>query len=208
MTVKNEEVTALVPTITEVPQVIEASKFQETKIFSFEDQQVDILTDDQGNPWFIGSQIAKILGYSNAQKAVRDHVDAEDKLTERIVLSGQNREVITINESGMYSLILSSKLDSSKRFKRWITNEILPSIRKYGVYAKEDTIEQMLNDPDSMITILQKLKEERAKAKELKNENVKLRNLVDELAVKAKMYDKVVDTDGHIGWRVGCNLLR
>ena len=66
----------------------------------------------------------------------------------------------------------------------------------------------MLNDPDSMITILQKLKEERAKAKELKNENVKLRNLVDELAVKAKMYDKVVDTDGHIGWRVGCSLLR
>lgn len=80
-------------------------------------------------PWFIGKDVASILGYSNTAKAIRDHVDDEDKLTERIVLSGQNREAIFINESGLYSLILSSKLPNAKRFKKWVTGEVLPSIR-------------------------------------------------------------------------------
>lgn len=75
------------------------------------------------------------MGYSNPQKAIRDHIDVEDKLTERIVLSGQNREVIFINESGLYSLILSSKLPSAKKFKRWVTSEVLPAIRKTGHYG-------------------------------------------------------------------------
>ena len=78
-----------------------------------------VMINDQ--PWFVGKDIAVALGYSNPQKAIRDHIDVEDKLTERIVLSGQNREVIFINESGLYSLILSSKLPSAKKFKRWVT---------------------------------------------------------------------------------------
>ena len=85
-------------------------------------------------PMFVGSNVATILGYSNPQKAIRDHVDDDDKLTERIVLSGQNREVIIINESGLYSLILSSKLPTAKKFKHWVTSEILPAIRKNGGY--------------------------------------------------------------------------
>lgn len=84
--------------------------------------------------WFIAKDVAETLGYSNTQKAIRDHVDEDDKLTERIVLSGQNREVIIINESGLYSLVLSSKLPSAKKFKRWVTSEVLPSIRKHGGY--------------------------------------------------------------------------
>lgn len=87
-----------------------------------------------GNPHFIGKDVAEALGYTNTPKAIRDHVDDEDKLTERIVLSGQNREVIFINESGLYSLILSSKLPSAKQFKRWVTTEVLPAIRKNGGY--------------------------------------------------------------------------
>ena len=71
-----------------------------------------------GEPWFVGKDVAEVLGYSNTQKAIRDHVDEEDKLTERIVLAGQNRDVIFINESGLYSLILSSKLPTAKAFKR------------------------------------------------------------------------------------------
>ena len=137
------------------------------QVFNFKEQQVEVIIID-GEPHFIGKQVATILGYSDPQKAVRMHVDNEDRGVAKLSTPGGRQDVNTINESGMYSLILSSKLDNSKRFKRWITNEILPSIRKYGVYAKEDTIEQMLNDPDSMITILQKLKEERAKAKEFK----------------------------------------
>ena len=68
-------------------------------------------------PWFVGKDVADILGYTNTPKAIRDHVDIEDKLTERIVLSGQNREVIFINESGLYSLILLSKMPNAKKFK-------------------------------------------------------------------------------------------
>ena len=83
---------------------------------------------------FVGKDVATALGYSNTQKAIRDHVDCEDKLTERIVLSGQNRSIIFINESGLYSLILSSKLPQAKAFKRWVTSEVLPSIRKTGRY--------------------------------------------------------------------------
>ena len=83
-----------------------------------------------GEPWFIGKDVASILKYSNTAKAIRDHVDDEDKLTERIVLSGQNREAIFINESGLYSLILSSKLPNARKFKKWVTGEVLPSIRK------------------------------------------------------------------------------
>lgn len=91
-------------------------------------------TEINGEPWFIGKDVADILGYSNPQKALRDHIDEEDKLTERFVLSGQNREAIIINESGLYSLILSSKLPNAKKFKRWVTSEVLPSIRKNGGY--------------------------------------------------------------------------
>lgn len=88
-----------------------------------------------GEPWFIGKDIATILNYTNTAKAIRDHVDDDDKLTERIVLSGQNRDVIFINESGFYSLILSSKMPNAKKFKRWVTSEVLPSLRKTGTYT-------------------------------------------------------------------------
>ena len=110
-----------------------------------------------GDVMFVGKDVAGILGYTNTPKAVRDHVDEEDKLTERIVLSGQNREVIFINESGLYSLILSSKLPQAKEFKRWVTSEVLPTIRKNGMFATDE----LLDNPDFAIATLQKLKEER-----------------------------------------------
>lgn len=90
-----------------------------------------------GETYFVGKDVADALGYINPHKAMRDHVDKEDKLTERIVQSGQARATIIINESGLYSLILSSKLDSAKRFKRWVTSEVLPQIRKNGRYELE-----------------------------------------------------------------------
>lgn len=107
---------------------------EELRTWNFEDHEVRTVEID-GEPWFVGKDVATVLGYSNTQKAVRDHIDEEDKLTERIVLSGQNREVIIVNESGLYSLILSSKLPNAKAFKRWVTSEVLPSIRKTGSYT-------------------------------------------------------------------------
>lgn len=105
----------------------------ELKTFNFEELPVRTITVDN-EPYFVGSDVAKILDYSNPQKAIRDHVDMEDKLTEQIVLSGQRRNIIFINESGLYSLIFSSKLESAKRFKRWVTSEVLPTLRKTGTY--------------------------------------------------------------------------
>ena len=92
------------------------------------------MSNEQGEVMFCAKDVAEALGYTNTMKAVRDHVDDEDKLRERIVLSGQNPEAIFINESGLYALILSSKLESARRFKHWITSEVLPSIRKQGGY--------------------------------------------------------------------------
>lgn len=117
-------------------------------------------------PWFIGSEIAKILSYTNPSKAIRDHVDPEEKLTERIVLAGQGRDVTIINESGLYSLILSSKLPTAKKFKRWVTSEVLPAIRKHGAYLTEQKVEEILTNPDTIIKLATQLKEEREARKQ------------------------------------------
>ena len=97
----------------------------------------------KGETYFVGKDVASALGYTNPHKAVRDHIDEEDKLGERIVQSGQARETIIINESGLYSLILSSKLDSARRFKRWVTSEVLPAIRKNGRYELESKAKEL-----------------------------------------------------------------
>lgn len=85
-------------------------------------------------PWFVGKDVAQALGYGDTDQALRKHVDAEDKLTRQIDGSGQGRNMTLINESGLYSLILSSKLPTAKQFKRWVTSEVLPSIHKHGGY--------------------------------------------------------------------------
>ena len=136
-----------------------------TKEFIFNDQQVRTVVRD-GEPWFVGKDVADILKYTNTAKAIRDHVDAEDKLTERFVLAGQNRNVIVINESGLYSLIVASKLPTAKDFKRWVTSEVLPTIRKHGAYMDMDVIEKTLTNPDFIIQLATTLKEEKQRRME------------------------------------------
>ena len=96
-----------------------------------------------GEPYFVGKDVAAALGYERPDNAIRKHVDDEDKLTHQISASGQNRTMYIINESGMYSLILSSKLEGAKRFKRWVTSEVLPSIRKTGAYATDSAAAEL-----------------------------------------------------------------
>lgn len=110
-------------------------------------------------PYFVGKDVATILGYKDTSDALKRHVDNEDKLTRRFTDSGQGREMIVINESGLYSLIISSKLPSAKKFKRWVTSEVLPAIRKHGLYAIDDVLE----NPDMLIDALTAFKEERQK---------------------------------------------
>lgn len=146
-------------------------------------------TTVNGEVMFVGKDVADILGYTNTAKAIRDHVDDEDKLTERIVLSGQNREAIFINESGLYSLILSSKMPAAKRFKHWVTAEVLPAIRKHGMYAVDD----LLNNPDIMIAALTELKAEREKTKALTQTVAVQSQQISEMKPKASYYDVVLN---------------
>ena len=141
-----------------------------------------------GEPWFIGKDMAEILGYTNTAKAIRDHVDDEDKLTERIVLSGQNREAFLINESGLYSLILGSKLPSAKRFKHWVTSEVLPAIRQNGVYMTDDKAYDITHNPGSLADLLLQAGEQ-LKQKEI---------IIQEIKPKALFADAVTTSNTSI----------
>ena len=140
---------------------------EEMRIFKNEEFGTIRTVEIKGKVWLVGKDVAEILGYTNTSKAIRDHVHEEDKLTERTVLSGQNREVICINESGLYALIFGSKLESAKRFKHWVTSEVLPSIREHGTYMTQEFIQKTLDNPDYLIAIATKLKEEREARKKL-----------------------------------------
>lgn len=98
----------------------------------------------KGEPWLVGRDVAQALGYTNPQKAVRDHVDVEDRGVNEMVTPSGTQEMTIINESGLYSLVLSSKLPGAKKFKRWVTAEVLPSIRRHGQYARPMTQAQLI----------------------------------------------------------------
>jgi len=136
---------------------------------------VRVLADKNNEPWFVAKDVAKILGYTNPQKAIRDHVDDEDKRGERIVTPSGIQEAIVINESGLYSLILKSKLPQAKKFKRWVTSEVLPAIRKHGGYLTPEKVEEVLLNPDTIIQLATKLKKEQQRRKQLENEVIELK---------------------------------
>ena len=107
------------------------------QVFNFENHEVrSLLLNNE--PWFVGKDVAEVLGYERADNAIRNHIDKEDKLMHQISASGQNRNMTIINESGLYSLVLSSKLPSAKKFKRWVTSEVLPALRKTGQYQVKE----------------------------------------------------------------------
>lgn len=115
----------------------------EVQLFNFENHEVrSLLLNNE--PWFVGKDVAEVLGYERADNAIRNHIDKEDKLMHQISASGQNRNMTIINESGLYSLVLSSKLPSAKKFKRWVTSEVLPTLRKTGQYQVKELSGQEL----------------------------------------------------------------
>ena len=134
---------------------------QQVQVFNnVEFGDVRVIMQD-GEPWFVGRDVAKILGYADTNQAIRKHIDNEDKLTRQFDGTGQNRSMTIINESGLYSLILSSKLPSAKAFKRWVTSEVLPAIRKHGGYLTSEKVEEALLNPDVLIKLATQLKVER-----------------------------------------------
>lgn len=166
----------------------------ELQIFNSQEfGDIRTLTID-GEVWFIGKDIATALGYSNTRDALAKHVDNDDKNTVAFHdgTSGNPNQTI-INESGLYSLILSSKLESAKRFKHWVTSEVLPSLHKHGAYMTPQTLKQVLLNPDTIIKIATALKEEQNKNKILQaaNSSLTVENTI--MQPKAEYFDELVD---------------
>lgn len=156
----------------------------ELKNFTFEDQQIRVLTIE-GEPWFVGKDVAEVLGYSNSRKAIADHVDSEDKGVTKCYTLGGTQQIAIINESGLYSLILSSKLPDAKKFKRWVTSEVLPTIRKHGAYMTDQKAAAIVTDKGSLADLLQQA------AEQLKRKDIQ----IEQMKPKALFADAVSTSD-------------
>lgn len=144
-------------------------------------------------PYFVGKDIAEILGYADPNKAIAMHIDDEDKLNDKTASSLGQRGGWLINESGLYSLILSSKMPNAKKFKHWVTAEVLPSIRKHGAYMTQETLEAAIMNPDMMIKLCTALKNEQNRNKVLQAANASLTVDNQIMKPKADYFDELVD---------------
>ena len=149
----------------------------------------------ENNPWFVGKDLADALGYSNSRKALSDHVDDDDKGVTKCDTLGGSQKMAVVNESGLYSLVLSSKLDGAKRFKRWVTSEVLPSIRKHGAYMTDSVLDKVIKEPETIYELARKLVEEKEK-------NAYLEKRVKENQSKAEYFDAFVNADDLVGIRI------
>ena len=138
----------------------------------------------EGEPWFVGKDVAIALGYANPLKAIRDHVDNEDK-TVNVSFTVNGTKAILVNESGVYCLIFKSKLATARKFKRWVTSEVIPAIRKHGAYMTAETLYKTISDPRELAKLLTALADEKDKNKKLTADNALL-------SVKAKYYDRIL----------------
>ena len=165
----------------------------ELKIFESAEFGKVRAVDVGGVPYFVGKDVANILGYERPVKAILDHVDEDDKDEVPIQDSiGRMQNTPVINESGLYSLILSSKLPNAKKFKHWVTSDVLPSIRKNGAYMTDDTLEKALTNPDFLIKLATTLKEEKEKNKQLTTAINVQQQLIGELKPKADYTDRIL----------------
>lgn len=157
------------------------------QLFDFEGNKVRTLKIND-EPYLVGNDVAKILGYSNYRNAVVEHVDDEDKLRTQIRYAGQNREVTVINESGLYSLILSSKMPNAKKFKRWVTSEVLPTIRKHGAYMTDEKAFDVVHNKNGLADLLQQA------ADQLKQKDIQ----IEEMKPKAMLADAITASETSI----------
>lgn len=164
----------------------------ELQIFKNQEFGTIRTTGINGEPYFVGKDVAEALGYTNPQKAIRDHVDEEDRtVNESFTVNGTMGTLIS--ESGVYALVFSSKLPNAKQFKHWVTSEVLPTIRKHGAYATPATIESIIADPDNGIKLLTALRDEQNKNKALEKENSALSVQNETYRPKAEYFDQLVD---------------
>lgn len=173
----------------------------EIRKFDFRGAALRTLTDESGEPWFVAKDVCDVLGYTNASKAISDHVDSEDKLNNESLSSLGQRGGWLVNESGLYSLVLSSKLPTAKEFKRWVTHEVLPQIRRTGGYIPT-------SDADDDMTILAKaVMIGQRTMEEQKQRIADQQSRIDELQPKASAWDNFVDIPDALSVRDSAKLL-
>ncbi|WP_420864914.1 BRO family protein [Liquorilactobacillus mali] len=163
--------------------------------FSFEGNKVRTVQINN-EPYFVGKDVAEILGYSNTRDALLKHVDIEDKGVANCDTLGGMQKLTAINESGLYSLIISSKLPSAKKFKHWVTSEVLPSIRNHGVYMTPETLQETLAKPENMIQILTALKDEQEARQIAETKVITLNTRIKKQAPKVAYHDQILKTQG------------
>lgn len=158
-------------------------------------------------PWFVGKDVASVLGYKDTVNALKAHVDEDEKAGWQITTQFGVKETTIINESGLYSLILSSKLPTAKKFKHWVTSEVLPTIRKHGAYMTPETLQEAILNPDMMIQLCQQLKAEQDKNAALKVVNSRLTVDNQIMQPKADYFDELVERNLNTGIRETAKLL-
>lgn len=163
----------------------------EIQIFNFDSKDVRTLTIND-EPYFVGNDVAGVLGYSNPRDALSRHVDEEDKGVVKLDTLGGKQKQTVINESGVYSLIIFSKLPTAKKFKHWITSEVLPAIRKHGAYMTPDKIDEILSNPDTIISLATQLKQERERRLQEHEQRLIAEQKVNEYEPKASYYDTIL----------------
>lgn len=141
------------------------------QIFSYEGKEVRTIQKD-GNPWWVLKDVCDVLELSNS-RMVADRLDEDEKGVSIVDTLGGKQELTVISESGLYNVILLSRKPEARKFKRWVTHEVLPSIRRHGAYITSDKLEELMNDPDSWIKLLTALKEERQEKERLQHQAVK-----------------------------------
>lgn len=154
-----------------------------------------------GQGWLVGKDVAEVLGYEKPTDAIRKHVPEEDRGISKMETPSGSQNMTIINESGLYSLIFSSKLPSAKAFKFWVTSEVLPSIRKHGAYLTPETIQNAILNPDTLIQLATALKDEQNKNRALQADNSKLLVGLEIARPKAEYFDELVNRSGLTSFR-------
>ncbi|MCW1805277.1 phage antirepressor [Brachybacterium squillarum] len=162
--------------------------------FQFEQREVRVVETD-GEPWFVASDVAKILGYRDAANMTR-RLDEEDRGTRSMSTPSGDQQMTVISEPGLYAAVLGSKVAGAREFKRWVTHEVLPSLRKHGGYLTERKLEEVLSDPDVLIQLATQLKDERAARLREEKARLAVESYARDLEPRADSYDRFIAGDG------------
>lgn len=151
------------------------------------------VVEKNGEPWFVAADVCRALDIKNSRDAL-SRLDDDEKGVVLTDTLGGKQEISIVNEPGLYSLVLGSRKPEAKAFKRWITHDVIPSIRKHGIYATENTVEEMLNDPDTAIRLLTEIKKERTRRKALEAENEAQKQIIADFQPIKQYVDSILSS--------------